>query len=146
MLEKTLFSIERIENLQSTIGDKSQYDFFHVAPLPDLEEGVNLKDEVEIAFLVINPNSEKLSWVRKYVEKLCEELRADEESFLLEENAFPENTMYKETAKILSNAQVTFLTPTSMVSDAMYSFLFEEQNLEDSIEEIERIMNMYMHE
>lgn len=146
VLEKTLFSIERIENLQSTIGDKSQYDFFHVAPLPDLEEGVNLKDEVEIAFLVINPNSEKLSWVRKYVEKLCEELRADEESFLLEENAFPENTMYKETAKILSNAQVTFLTPTSMVSDAMYSFLFEEQNLEDSIEEIERIMNMYMHE
>lgn len=149
--QKTLLMIESTENLKREYlradnRDISQFDFLHAAPMPDLEDGVDLKEEVEVGFLVINPNSDKLPWVKKYVETLCEELRTDEESFLLKNSTFPEHPMFEEIMEILSEAQVTFLYPTSIVSDSMKAFLMEGQSLEDCIEEIERVMNMYMHE
>lgn len=149
--QKTLLTIVRTEDMQtqylrSDNNDVSQYDFLHAAPMPDLEDGVDLKEEVEVGFLVINPNSDKLPWVKKYVETLCEELRTDETSFLLKNNTFPEQPIFEEVMEILSEAEVTFLYPTSIVSDSMKAFLMEGQSLEDCIEEIERVMNMYMHE
>lgn len=146
VFEKTLLSIVRTEDLQTDTRTMLKQEFLHAAPMPDLEDGVNLKDEVNITFLVINPKSEKLPWVKKYVESLCKKLRADTESLLIKNNTFPETPMLEEIMDILSDARVTFLYPESIVSDAMYSYLFEGQSLDESVEEIERVMNMYMHE
>ena len=86
--ENTLFIMKRSEQLnnESNRGYLYDYDFFHATPLPDLEEGTDLKEEVQITYLVINPNSEKLPWVKLYVERLCEEMSKNEESFLLKKN------------------------------------------------------------
>ena len=143
-----LFTIERSEqlNTESNKGFLYEYEFMHAAPMPDLEEGTDLKEEVQINYLVVNPNSEKLPWVKLYVEQLCEQMRKDQESFLLKNNSFPDKPLYDEIQEILSNAQVTFLYPSNVVSDAVSPYLVEGKSFEDTVTEIERVMNMYMKE
>lgn len=146
--KNTLFMMKRSERIEDPYsnGFVEEFDFIHAAPMPDLEEGVNLKEEVQVQYIVVNPNSDKLPWVKLYVEKLCEELRADETSFMLKNNTFPDKPLYNEIQEILSDARVTFLYPSGIVSDAIYQYLIDGKSFDETVAELERMMNMYMNE
>lgn len=144
--KNTLLCMERIENIScDTTCELLEYEFFHAASMPDIEEGVNLKEEADVYYLVINPRSENLPWVKLYVEKLCKELQNNKESFLIKDNTFSA-PLLNEVMDILTDAQVTFLYPSSITSEAEDKYLSSGQSFEDTAEEIERVMNMYLNE
>lgn len=144
--KNTLLCMERIENIScDTTCELLEYAFFHAAPMPDIEEGIDLEEEADVYYFVINPRSENLPWVKLYVEKLCKELQNNKESFLLKDNTFSA-PLLNELMDILADAQVTFLYPSSITSEAVDKYLFSGQSFEDTAEEIERVMNMYLNE
>lgn len=144
----TLLTIERIENINTHDNGFLDYDFCHAVPMPNLEEGIELKPEVGVYYIVINPKSEKIPWVKLYLEKLCKAVKEEKSSYILKDNtlsAFSGRTLNNEIGDILADAQVSIF-PIDEVWDGSSKYMYEDQSFEDTAEEIERVMNMYLNE
>ncbi len=143
---KILFSMLRSSMLRK--GDAyhyAEYDYFHAAPVPMLEEK-KFKNQAEAWMIVVNPNSKKLKWVLTYLEEVCKGIRADKNSFMLQTNDFSDRPLWQEVHGIIADAEVYFAYPEEIIADELYRYRMEGQSYEDTVNEMERKMNMYLNE
>lgn len=143
---KILFSMERSRVFrQGDFYHYDEYDNFHAAPMPMLEEE-KFKNQAEAWMVVVNPNSKKLKWVLSYLEEVCKGLRADENSFMLRTNDFSDRPLWQEVYGILADAEVYFAYPDEIIADELYHYRMEGQSYEDTVREMERKMDIYLNE
>ncbi len=142
-----LFAMER-----STIADGGpgfrydKYEFIHALPAPSLLEKEKFKNQAMVRLIVINPNSEKLKSVLEYMNEVCEGIRKDEYSLMLKTNDFSDKPLWQEMQAILADAEIYFKYPYEIIVDEMNAYRKKGQSYEDTINEMERKMNMYLNE
>lgn len=123
-----------------------EYDFFHAAPAPNLQEGEKQKAQANMMFLVVNPNSGKRKWVLSYMEEVCKGIHADENSMMLRTNDFDGKPLWQEVQAVVADAVVYFGYPEEIIEEELYRCRMQGQSFEDTVSEMERKMDMYLNE
>lgn len=142
-----LFTMERSTKANVKLGfPYKKYKFIHALPVPGLLEGEKFKNQAQAFLIVVNPKSERLEWVLEYLDEVCEGIREDEYSLMLKTNDFSDKPIWQEMQEILTDAEIYFKYPYEIVLNEMNAYLREEKSYEDTINEMERKMNMYLNE
>lgn len=145
----TLFALERSSIFRQGNKDYLHYDVcgdFHAYKAPVLEEGKPVKNQAELCFIVVNPNSRKKKWVLSYLEEVCKGIREDSGVFLLAKNQFEGQPLWQEVREIVADSEIYFAYPDEIIMEELERYRLEGQSYEDTVNEMERKMNMYLNE
>lgn len=142
-----LFSMIRSTAADGGVGFRyDQYEFIRALPAPRIQEGEEFKNQAQALFLVVNPNSERLQWVLEYLDEVCGGIREDEYSLMLKTNDFEGKPLWQDMQAVLADAEIYFEYPYEIVSNEVARYIREERSYEDTVNEMERKMNMYLNE
>ena len=122
------------------------FDFFKASATPGLEEGKEIKSKMSCYFIVLNPNSNKLEYVKEYLSLVCNSMLEENDSFMFKDFETPENQLEMEIREIYSNGQIFFEYPYEIFSDEMMAYRYDGKPLDEAIKEMERKMDMYLNE
>lgn len=114
--------------------------------MPGLLEGEKFKNQAQVLFLVVNPNSERMQWVLEYLNEVCRGIQEDENSLMLRTNDFVGKPLWQELQAILADAEIYFEYPYEIIVDELNRYRWEGQSYEDTVNEMERKMNMFLNE
>ena len=149
-MKNIVFKLERSDNMTLP----SSYNFFRIGgfrakKLPDLEEGVVCPSGVRVAFIVINPKSDKLELTLQYVSQLCEKLQKDTTNavrWMSQGEDFSDNVLREDIYRLISEGEVYSGYPYDVVGAELMAYREGKQEFDAMLEEIQRNIKMFQEE